>query len=291
MLAQLLAVVAPVFLAAGVGFAWAKSGRGFDTNHMTPIITTIGTPCLVVHTLLDAAPAPSVLAQMLMAGIVAHVAAGLIGFAVLKAGRLPIRTFLPALTFANNGNMGLPLCLFAFGQEGLALAIGYFVVSAVGQFTAGYAIAAGTFDPRRLARTPLVWAVLVAVLLMATETDLPLWAMNTLELIGQFTIPMMLLALGVSLARLSVSRAAVPILLSAVRLGGGLAVAVLLVWALELDGAARGVVILQGAMPTAVFNYLFAQYHGNRPEEVAGLVVVSTLASVALLPAVLAFVL
>ncbi len=284
MLADLFAVIAPVFLTAFIGYLWVKSGRSFNAEQLTPLITTVGTPCLVISTLLNADPDPQVLARMAGAGLAAHLGAGLFGWAALAAMRLPVRSFLPSLAFPNTGNMGLPLCLFAFGEEGLALAIGYFVVSAVGQFTAGYAIAAGTFDVKRLARAPILWAVLVALALMASDTALPQWAANTVDLIGQFTIPLMLLALGVSLARLSVRRLGPPLILSVLRIAGGAALGFAIAWALDLEGAARGVVILQTAMPVAVFNYLFAQLHGNRPEEVAGLVVVSTVMSFATLP-------
>ena len=102
---------------------------------------------------------------------------------------------------------------------------------------------------------------------------------------------LMLLFLGVSLARLTVQGVVRAVILSVVRIGGGLAVGVLLVWAFGLTGPAAGVVLIQSSMPVAVFNYLFAQYYDNSPAEVAGLVVVSTAISFATLPFLLAFVL
>ncbi|MBP5858780.1 AEC family transporter [Marivibrio halodurans] len=291
MLAQLFAVIAPVFFTALVGFTWIKSGRGFDTDKLTPLITSVGTPCLVVSTLLKADISLDHLARMAGAGALAHLAALVVGFVLLKAIGRSVSAFLPALSFPNTGNMGLPLCLFAFGEQGLALAIGYFVVSAVGQFTLGYAIAAGTVDIRRLARTPILWAVAVALVLMAVDADIPLWAANTIQLIGQFTIPLMLMTLGASLARLSVRRLGLPAALSVLRLVGGAALGLAIASIMGLEGAARGVVVLQTAMPVAVFNYLFAQLHDNQPEEVAGLVVISTALSVVTLPLLLAYLL
>lgn len=291
MLSQLFAVIAPVFVTALVGFLWIKSGRRFDTDQLTPLITHVGTPCLVVSTLLGADASLETIARMAGAGAMAHLAALAVGYAVLRASGRSVSAFLPAMAFPNTGNMGLPLCLFAFGEEGLALAIGYFVVSAIGQFTIGYAIAAGTVDVRRLAGTPVLWAVAVALALMVGDVAVPRWADNTLGLIGQFTIPLMLLTLGASLARLSVRRLGLPLALSLLRLTGGAALGLGIAWVLGLEGAARGVVVLQTAMPVAVFNYLFAQLHGNQPEEVAGLVVISTALSVLTLPLLLAYLL
>ena len=142
--------------------------------------------------------------------------------------------------FPNSGNMGLPLCLFAFGQEGLALAIGYFAVSAVSQFTIGQAIAAGHASPKRLLSTPIVWALALALILVATNTELPRWAFNTVDLAGQFTIPLMLLALGVSLSRLGVSSLGRSGALAVLRIAGGIAVGFLLAWGLRAGGHGPG---------------------------------------------------
>jgi predicted permease len=187
--------------------------------------------------------------------------------------------------------MGLPLCLFAFGESGLALAIAYFTVTAVGQFTVGQAISAGKGSIRRVLRTPLIWGVAVALVLVASETRLPLWMSNTLELIGQLTIPLMLLALGVSLSRLEVRTLGRSTALAGFRIGGGLALGFLAVVLFGLTGEERGVVLIQASMPVAVFNYLFAQFYDNRPEEIAGLVVISTAMSFLVLPFLLAVVL
>jgi predicted permease len=95
------------------------------------------------------------------------------------------------------GNMGLPICLFAFGEEGLALAIVLFTVNVIGHFTFGMGIARGRADLRGLARLPLVYAVVLGLLLVFADLRLPLWIGNTLNLLGGLTIPLMLLALGV----------------------------------------------------------------------------------------------
>ena len=58
-----------------------------------------------------------------------------ISFVLLKALRLPLPSFLPALTLGNTGNLGLPLCLFAFGEQGLGLAVAVYVTNSVLQFT------------------------------------------------------------------------------------------------------------------------------------------------------------
>jgi predicted permease len=193
--------------------------------------------------------------------------------------------------FPNAGNMGLPLCLFAFGEEGLTLAIVFFAVFSIAQFTIGVSIAAGDLSLKRLLRMPLPYAVLLSMPFVATQTPAPAWLANTLELVGGLTIPLMLLALGVSLARLQVSSLGRSALLAGLRLGGGVLIGVALGWILDLEPAMRGVFIIQCAMPVAVFNYLFAQLYGRKPEEVAGAIVLSTGVSFLTLPLLLLLVL
>ena len=287
LLSQLVAVIAPVFIVACLGFFWDKAGFPFETNQMTQLITYVGTPCLVVSTLLRVDLSLTDLGLIALASLTLQLSMGLAGFSVLRLFGLPHRPFLPLLMYPNNGNMGLPICLFAFGEAGLALAISYFTVSAVGQFTVGQTIASGHASLLKLLRTPIVWAVFVAVSLIATNSELPLWASNTINLVGQFTIPLMLIALGVSLGRMHTRSLGRSGLLAALRIVGGSALGFAVAWLLDLHGVARAVVILQASMPAAVFNYLFAQLHSNRPEEVAGVVMISTLMSFLSLPLLL----
>jgi hypothetical protein len=290
-LGQLAAIIAPVLVCAAIGYLWARLRRPFETEFVTALVTTIGTPCLIASTLLRFSVDFAALGDMALATITVFAIIGAAGAVGLRACRLPLHSYLPALMFSNAGNMGLPLCLFAFGEPGLALGIVFFTVSAVLQFTVGVGLAAGTIAPGRLARIPLLYAVAIALVLMATGTALPEWIANTIELLGGLTIPLMLIALGVSLARLRIASLKLSVAIALLRLLAGFAVGLGVAWAFGLEGMAAGVLVLQSAMPVAVFNYLFAQVYKRAPEEVAGAVVLSTFLSFASLPLLLFFVL
>lgn len=291
MIAELFAIIAPLFVSAGIGFGWSRMGRHYDVDFITSLVFLLGTPSLVFATLLRLEVSVGALGEMALAAALALCAFALIGALALRAAGLPFHSFLPALTFPNAGNMGLPLSLFAFGDAGLALAIAYFAVTALVQFTLGIWIASGEMSPRRLVRTPILYALAAALAFMLTGTPPPLWLANTTELIAGMTIPLMLITLGVSLARLEVSSFRRSLSLALVRLAGGLAVGLALASLLDLDGIARGVFILQCAMPVAVFNYLFAQRFRRAPEEVASMVLLSSTISFATLPLLLLLVL
>jgi predicted permease len=137
----------------------------------------------------------------------------------------------------------------------------------------------------------LIYAVGLAVAVLASGATVPGWIWNTTEILGGFAIPLMLVTLGASLAELRVSKIGRGVALACCRLGIGFGVGVGIAALLDFSGVARGVLVLQCAMPAAVFNYLFAQRYSRAPEEVAGIVVISTLLAFALLPPLLGFLL
>ncbi len=287
MIWQLFAIIAPLFVCAGIGYVWARAGHNYDVDLVTSLIFLLGTPCLVFSTLLKLEVSPAALGEIAFAAALALAAFMTFAAATLKLLRLPFPPFLPALTFPNTGNMGLPLCLFAFGDAGLALGIAFFAVISTAQFTIGMWISSGQPSPRQLVRTPQLYAIAISLLFMLTDTPPPAWIANTTALIGGMTIPLMLITLGVSLARLEMANLRRGLMLSFLRLCVGLLVGLGLAQGLGFEGTTRGVVIIQCAMPVAVFNYLFAQRFNRAPEEVAGLVVLSTLITFAALPLVL----
>jgi predicted permease len=288
---ELVAIVAPIYAAIGLGAAWGRTGRRWDTELITELIMTIGAPCLVFSSLVGMEVERAAMAEMAIAAFTAFVVFAALGWLALTLLGLPVRSFLAPLVFPNAGNMGLPVCLFAFGQEGLALGISFYAVAAFSQYTAGIWIWSGRVSGSELLRTPLTWSVVLATAVVAVDLVVPSWILRTTELLGAFTIPLMQLSLGVSLATIGFGAVPRSVGLAILRLVLGLGVGAGLAWLFGLTGAARGVLILDCAMPVAVLNYLLAAKYQQSPSEVASLVVVSTLLSLLTLPLVLAWVL
>tara|TARA_R110002110_G_scaffold33542_1_gene114904 strand:- start:395 stop:1279 length:885 start_codon:yes stop_codon:yes gene_type:complete len=284
MTAQLFAIIAPVFIIAGFGFGWRRLHLPFDTATVTAIATNLGTPALILATLSKLEVSAEAFTEMLLATALTLVGFAILGGLTLKLARLPLRAFLTPVMMANAGNMGLPLCLFAFGQEGLSLAIAVFAVIAGYHFSVGIAVVSGRFSLGKFARTPVIYATVLGLGLVATGTELPGWMDNTLKLLGGIAIPMMLLALGVSLSGLRLASLGQAGIVAAIRLVVGLAVGLGVARLLGLSDTATGVLIIQSAMPVAVFNYLFASIYAQRPEAVAGSVLLSTAVSFLTLP-------
>lgn len=286
---QLIPIILPVAICTGIGLVWAWLQLPMDREFMTRIIMNVGTPCLILQGISGLpAGAPGFL-QMVMLAVVVHAGcalAGLIGLWILGK---PIRSYLPVLVFGNSTNMGLPLCLFAFGQEGLGLGVGHVLVGSVGQFVLGPLLQGRSSPWRTLVQTPVIYAAAMGITLLLLGLKLPLWASNTVGLLGDLAIPLMLLALGHALGTITVQRAVAGSWLGMSRLLLGFALATALVEALDLAGTMRGVLLIQSSMPVAVFSYLFAARYARHPEDAASAILISTAVSFVSLPALLLF--
>ena len=289
MILELLSVVAPVFVVALIGLAWARSGAHFDEASISRLVLNVGIPCLVFRSLTSLDVPAADLARMagLATAVMSMFALG--GFAVLKAMKLPAHTYLGPLVFTNCGNIGLPICLFAFGDAGLALGMAYFAVSSTFHVVLGGPLFAGSFSLRPFFRSPLTWAVIITMGVVASGVTVPMWITRTTTLLGDIAIPLMLLTLGVSLSKMHPESLGRSIILSLVRLGLGVSAGLLLTTLLGVDGLTRKVLVLQASMPVGVLNYLFAQRYARSPEQVASLVLVSTLISIVSIPVLLAW--
>ena len=293
MLNELLAILAPIIISTAIGFTWGKLGVGFPTDFVSRIVMFVGTPCLIVGVMAKVEVEPAVMAQVAIASALVMLFMGVIGWALLRWRGWDMPTYLPSLLFPNNGNMGLPLCLFAFGQTGLALALGSFMVMMVATFTLGLVLMTSTEGGwlkrmASVAQQPVIYAMALAVIVLVADITLPRWLGNTLDLLGGLAIPLMTIALGVSLATLKITRWRRSLVVSLARIGGGLLLGFLVCQFMGLTGVSRNVVLLQSAMPVAVFNYLLALRYNHNPDEVAAMVLMSTLVAFLGLPFLLA---
>ncbi|MBF8722446.1 AEC family transporter [Pseudomonas guariconensis] len=289
MLASLFAVLAPVFIVAGIGYAWARRGQDYPTEFIARIVMVVGTPSLVLSTLSRTQLDPAAFTSMALACVLCMLGMALAGFIVSRASGQHWRVLMPAFMFPNTGNMGLPISLYAFGEHGLALAVAFFLTLSIFQFTLGIAMSGASASFKALLRNPIVISLAAALPIIFLDLELPRWLANTADLLGGMTIPLMLLTLGVSLASIRLHHVGSGLLLGGLRIVLGAAVGWGVGTALGLEPLERAVLVVQSSMPVAVFNYLLAVRANRQPEQVANLVMCSTVLSFAWLPAVLAW--
>lgn len=288
---EIFSIIAPVFICALIGYFWVKLQQPFDTTFVSKIILYIGTPCLIFSTFMEVNIDKGAFLNLLLAAFVTTMSFGVIAFLILKILKVDLHAFLPSQMFPNCGNMGLPLCFLAFGDEGLALGLTYFTVNVFLHFSIGMSISAGHFSIKSLLKNPIFITIIITTIMIFNDLKAPAWIYNSTEILGGIAIPMMLIALGISLSKFKISSLKLSLSLSVFRLITGFLVGIGISEILELEGVARGVVILQCTMPIAVFSYLLASQNNRRPEEVAGTVVISTMLSFLTLPLLLLYIL
>ncbi|MGC3871663.1 AEC family transporter [Halomonas sp. GXIMD04776] len=289
MLAELFAVMAPVFFGAGLGFFWIRLGHAYPVEFVTKLVFNIGTPALILAALGNAEIDARSFGQTLLGALI--VMGIMAGASLLMAKVLgkDWKVIVSPTMYPNTGNMGLPVTLYAFGNAGFAYAITVMVSVSLLQFTFGAMLASRGGRPlRTLLRTPTIYAILIALGLLLTDSSLPRWAANTVDLISGFCVPLMLITLGVSLASIQVRSLVSGLQFSLLRIPAAALIAFGVAQLLGLPPLAQSVLILQMSMPVAVYNYLFAQRARREPEYVAGLVFCSTLLSFIYLPVLLA---
>jgi len=283
-------VVLPVALCVLTGVALARLGVPFDRKMIGGLVQTVGYPTLIISNLSAGHVA---LKPFLTTGAAAAAA---IAVFVCAAGlflwrmRLPLRAFIAPMTLNNAGNIGLPVAVLSFGDEGLSYALAFMIVVMIGVFTYGTWVPKGRVSVRGILTSPVIYAIVVALLLLYFQVKLPKPLASGFDILGGIAIPLMLLILGHSLASLRLSSLRRGLVLAGFHLAMGAITGFALAALFGFTGTQRAVFILMTLMPVAVSSYLFVElYASEHAGDVASLILVSTLLTVAVVPFVLAF--
>ncbi|ESP87456.1 AEC family transporter [Candidatus Halobonum tyrrellensis] len=300
--------VLPIVAISAVGFLLGR-GKSTDPGPLNTLVVYVLAPALVFHSLATSSFSGETIAKMALGGaayvvgmvVVAEAVARLLGETEPRRSALVL-----SATFANCGNYGIPLSDFAFPDGGRAAAVLFLAVHSVMTYTVGVYVASraggggGLAGVKRVFRIPLVWAVPAAFAARALDVLPPVDStpMTTLQLVGDASIPVMLVILGIQLSRTdygaALSGAVVP---TALKMGVAPVVGVGIALAVGFpDPTVARVYVLETAMPAAVTPViLVGEFAGDLriggvsiPEYVSTVVLVSTLVSLPLLTGLIA---
>lgn len=289
MFIELINIIFPVFLLALAGYFWVRLGYDYPTEFVTRLNMNFGAPCLVFVGILNMGNDLTTMTTFMFASAIAITLMLIVTTIFVFATGLPKRGYIIALSSSNCGNMGIPLCLFAFGQPGMSLAIAYFAVGSFFQFTVSLFISHGNMNASSLFRISFLWGIAAALFFILTGITPPKWIMNTTELLAGVTVPLMLLTLGASLATLRVIKLGKIISIGLLKIAFGMVIGIATASYFGFEGITRNVLIMQMSMPVAVFSYLLASKYNRNPEEVASLIMTTTLTSFITVPLMLLF--
>ena len=279
--------ILPILLVAGVGFLAVRFLKA-DVQTLSSVTFYALTPCLVFNTLVTSQISAAEFGRMVSFAVSMIAATGLVAGLVSLALRLDRATtsaFLMVAMFTNAGNYGLPLVLFAFGQEALALATVYFVSNFILMYTVGVLLAAsgqhGTWKALvNVLKLPTVYVVAAAVVVMLARVTVPAPIMRPIALLGNAALPMMIVVLGMQLGQASLPERPWLVGVATVfRLVVLPALALVLASVLGLRGVEQQAAVVQAAMPTAVIVAVLALEYGAAPSFVTAVVFLSTVLS------------
>jgi malate permease and related proteins len=276
-------VVVPVFFIVAVGWFYARRARP-DLSAFNRIVLDVLSPLLVYTALAGKEFRLQDHTLLLLAGAVLILASGAVAWAVARYTHTQARTLVPVVMFTNCGNMGLPLALLAFGPQYLGAAVALFSISNVIHFSLGARITSAHASTRDLLMSPLMIASVLGFASAATGVRPPDLVFTGMKLLGEAMLPLMLFALGARLTLLKREDVPRGLLGAVARPVIGMALAIPLAWALELDGAARGQLILFGALPPAVMQFLLAERYRQEPERVAAMILLGNALAVIFVP-------
>jgi malate permease and related proteins len=278
-----LSPVIPVFLLIAVGFLFAQ-WKKISLSSVTEIVVYLGTPSLVFGSLASKPLHPADIGVLCAGTLLIFAGVGLLIRLYFLCFRFSSRGFaLPAL-FMNAGNMGIPLALFAFGQAGFQRATLMFVIITFLQYSLGIYILNGRSNWTEIFRLPLIYAALAGLCVNLSQVKIPELLLQPVTMLGQATIPIMLISLGYRLRQVESLQLGHALGGALVRIVGGFAAASIAVYLIGAEGANRQVLLLYGALPAAVVNFILTEKYRQDPALAASIVVLSTFLSIFTIP-------
>ena len=283
---KLFEVLFPVFFIVGIGYFLGRKNPKFDTTFITNYSGNFGAPALFIFAITSSGVTYSVFSEYFIYAVIALTSFALIGVIFLFFLKKDISRELPPYFLPNTGNMGIPICLFAYGTLGMGVAAAISSLVILLHFTINIFLASKKFDIKIILKSPPTYAVIVSVFFLYFDLEMPKVVINTVMLLGYAMIVLILMSLGVSLTQLKVFSLKDSIISSIGRVIIGPIIGFLIIKIFNLSGFAAGVLLIQSAMPSAILTYLVAEMYSPKKvvDSISSMIVVSTLMSLITVP-------
>ena len=287
---KIFEVIFPVFFVIGIGYYLGKKNPKFDTNFITNFAGNIGTPAMIFYTVTTTGITLDIFISYFIYAIIMIGGFAVVGLILLFFLKKDLSMELPPLILPNTGNMGVPICLFAYGTQGLGVASAVASVIILFHFTLGVFLAKKKFSFNILVKSPPVYAIIISVIFLYFKVNTPIFLENTTFLLTYATIFLVLMSLGIALTRFKFSLKN-SIIMSLCRVLLGPIIAYIIIHYFKLSGLAAGVLLIQSAMPSAILNYLVGSMYSPKKvvDSIASTIVISTLMSFISIPVVVFF--
>ena len=288
---KLFEVLFPVFFMVGIGYFIGKKNPKLDTSFITNFAANVGSPAMVFYAITTTGVTFSMFIEYFWYSLIAIFAFSLVGVIFLVFLKKEIIRELPPFVLPNVGNMGLPICLFAYGDLGLGIAATISSLVIFFHFTINVFLASKKFSLKLLLQSPPVYAIIISIIFIYYEIETPVFLVNTTMITAYTAIFLILMSLGIALTRLKVFSFKSAFISSICRVFIGPLIGLGIIKIFNLSGFAAGVFLIQCAMPSAVLTYLIGSMYSPKKivDSIASMIVVSTIMSFITLPIVVFF--
>ena len=283
---KLLEVIFPVFFVVGIGYYLGKKNPKIDTSFITNFGANIGSPAIVFYSVVTTGLSLEIFKLYFLFYLLAIICFSVIGIIFLSFMKKDVLMELPPFILPNTGNMGLPICLFAYGSQGLGVAGAISSIIILFHFTLGVFLASKKFNFDIIIKSPSFYAIIISILFLYFDIEAPIFIVNTTMLLSYATIFLILMSLGIALTRLKVFSFYTALISSTARVLIGPIIGFLIIKSFNLYGYAAGVLLIQCSMPSAILNYLVGSMYSPKKivDNIASMIVVSTVLSFVTIP-------
>ena len=283
---KLFEVLFPVFFIIGIGYFLGIKDPKINTNFITKFTANVGFPGLVFYSLTGTGLAFNEFKNFFIYGVILIISFSLVGIIFLFFLKKDISRNLPPYILPNTGNMGLPICLFAYGNHGFGIASSIGACVILGHFTLNIFLAQKKFDFSVILKSVPFYSVIFSAFWLFFEFETPDFILNTTMLLTYATIFLVLMSLGIALTRLKIFSLKDALIGSIARLLIGPLFGFIIIKIFNLTGYFAGIILIQSAMPSAVLTYLVGSMYSPKKivDEIASMIVVSTILSFITIP-------
>ena len=278
---KLFDVLFPVFLTIGIGYFYGKKDPKFNTQPITTFAGNFGLPSIIFYSLTTSGIDIQLFLKFSYYTLIYVSIFSAIGIFIIKMFNKDIYRLLPPLILPNTGNMGMPICLFAYGTVGLSIATAITSVILILHFSIGILLASRKFSIMPLVKCTPIYALIFSLIFVYFRIPAPKFLENATFLIGYSTIFLVLMSLGIALSKLKVFSFKETFIYSLVRIILGPLVGFWFVKFFDLTGIEAGVMFIQASMPSAILTYLVGKIYSPKKisDSIASTVALSTFLS------------
>lgn len=277
----------PIVILIIIGYYWKKKELPFDKDMISSLIMNLGTPALLIASINNKDLTSENIITILIYGTIIIAICTILTIAYLKLENKPIRPFLQSFIFPNTGGLGIPIVYVLLGQTAFVYAITFSVLINIYHFTIGLWLSNSSLNLKKALQTPVLYALVVALVFKGTNTELPFIIEDVCKMLGGIVIPLLLIAFGSSLVGIKIGQNIKAVRMGIVRVVLGFLVVYTIFYFGNFEAVLIYTLLIQYSMPIATTSYLFALRFNGPFEEIAVMTASSTIAILFLLPLII----